>query len=194
MHATRIVTFLLGAWIIGTLFTDSVIYINLNLPERAISGAPPEAEKIIKDYTPEQASLLLHYFVAEANQVFLNRWEMVQVLLGLLLIPAVYVATDRKGLPLIVAAFLLILALVQFLTVAPEVAYRSREIAFPPGKGNVVFEARVSKLWYIFTATETVMVVVSGGLAAYVASYRSRRRMSERFSEREESLPLPRRS
>jgi hypothetical protein len=102
------------------------------------------------------------------------------------------VATDRKGLPLIAAAFLLIVALVQFLTVAPEVAYRSREIAFPPGKGNVALEARVAKLWYIFIATETVMVLVSGGLAAYVASYKSRRRISERIAEKEEVVPLPR--
>src|ERR1019366_6979893 len=164
MHATRIVTFLLGAWIIGTLFTDAVVYINLNLPERAISGAPPEAEKIIEDYTPEQASLLLHYYAAEANQVFLNRWEMVQVALGLLLIPAIVIATERKGLPLILAVFILIIALVQFLTVAPEVAYRSREVAFPPGRGNVDLEARVSKLWDIFAATEAVLVLVSGGL------------------------------
>jgi hypothetical protein len=179
MHATRIVTFLLGGWLFGTLFVDAIAYMNLRLPEEAISGAPPVAEKIIEDYGADQAGLLLHYFTGEANQLFLNRWGMIQVALGLLLIPAIYIATDHKLIPLIVAGLMLTLALLQFLTVAPEMAYRIRETAFPPGKGNVLLEARVLMLEQIFAATELVIVMAGCGLAAYVASYKSRRRLSK---------------
>ena len=187
MHATRVVTFLLGAWIIGTLFVDSMVYTNLRLPEEAILGAPPAAENIIKDYGPEQAPLLLHYFAGETNQYFLYRWELIELGLGLLLLPCVFAATERKVVPLVMASFLLIVALIQFFVVSPELAYRGREVAFPPGKGNVLLEARLTKMWGMFAGTEGVLVVVGGALAGYVASYKTRRRAS-RMAALEEEL------
>ncbi len=187
MHATRVVTFLLGAWLIGTLFVDSMVYTNLRLPEVAISGAPPAAENIIKNYGPEQAPLLLHYYAGETNQYFLYRWEMIEIGMGLLLLPFVFSATDRKLIPLVMASFLLIVALVQFFVVSPELAYRGREVAFPPGRGNVLLEERLTKMWGLFAGTEGVLVVVCGALAAYVASFKSRRRAS-RMAALEEEL------
>ena len=187
MHATRVVTFLLGAWLIGTLFVDSMVYTNLRLPEEAISGAPPDAENIIKNYGPEQAPLLLHYYAGETNQYFLYRWELIELGLGLILLPCVFAATERKVIPLVMASFLLILALAQFFVVSPELAYRGREVAFPPGKGNVLLEARLTKMWGMFAGTEGVLVVVGGALAGYVASYKTRRRAT-RMAALEEEL------
>jgi len=187
MHATRVVTFLLGAWLIGTLFVDSMVYTNLRLPEEAISGAPPAAENIIKNYGPEQAPLLLHYYAGETNQYFLYRWELIELGLGLILLPCVFAATERKVIPLVMASFLLILALAQFFVVSPELAYRGREVAFPPGKGNVLLEARLTKMWGMFAGTEGVLVVVGGALAGYVASYKTRRRAT-RMAALEEEL------
>ena len=186
MHATRVVTFLLGAWLIGTLFVDSMVYTNLRLPELAISGAPPDAENIIKNYGPEQAPLLLHYYAGETNQYFLYRWELIELGLGLILLPCVFAATERKVIPLVMASFLLILALAQFFVVSPELAYRGREVAFPPGKGNVLLEARLTKMWGMFAGTEGVLVVVGGALAGYVASYKTRRRASRMAAIEEE--------
>ena len=83
--------------------------------------------------------------------------------------------------------FLLIVALVQFFVVSPELAYRGREVAFPPGRGNVLLEERLTKMWGLFAGTEGVLVVVCGALAAYVASFKSRRRAS-RMAALEEEL------
>lgn len=176
MHATRIVTFLLGAWIIGALFVDSMVYMNLRMPEEAISGAPPAADGILKSYVPEQAPMLLHYYAGETNRLFLDRWEMVEIALGLILLPVVYTATDHKPIPLGLAGLLLILALVEYVFVNPELSFRTREIAFPPGKGNVLMEARLAQMWGVYAGTEGVALVIGAALAAYVASYKSRRR------------------
>jgi hypothetical protein len=189
MHATRIVTFLLGAWIVGTLFVDSIVYMNLRMPAEVISGAPPAAESIVKSYGPEEASLLLGYSAGESNRLFLERWELVEIALGLILLPVIFTATDKKIIPLVLAAFLLILALLQELVVTPELALRSREVAFPPGKANVLLQARLAQMWGLFAATEGVLIVIAGALAAYVASYKSRRR-SAKFLSVSEEVPI----
>jgi hypothetical protein len=169
--------FLLGGWILSTVCVDTIVYWNLRLPEDVMAGAPPVAEKIIKDYGAEQASLLLRHFAAEGNRYFLDRWEMVEILLGLLLIPSVYFAADRKLAPMILAALMLLLALFQYFAVAPELAFRGREADFPPGRGNVATEERVWTLTEVFIATEAATVLTAGVLTVYIAGYKSRRRV-----------------
>jgi hypothetical protein len=177
MHATRIVMFLLGGWIFCTLGVDAAAFFNLRLPAGVIANPPPEAEKIIKDYGPEQAGLLLRHFAAEANRYFFSRWERMEILLGLVLIPFVFAATDRKPVPPIVAALMLVLALFQYYAVTPELAYRGRQADFPPGRANVDARASERALAEVYFGTELALVLIGGALACYVASYKSRRRV-----------------
>jgi hypothetical protein len=177
MHATRIVTFLLGGWIFCTLAVDAAAYLNLKLPERVMANPPPQAQKIFTDYGAPEAALLLRHFAAEGNRYFFGRWERVEILLGLLLIPIVFTATDRKLVPTLLAGFMLMIALFQYFAITPETAYRGRETDFPPGRGNFRAEERVWLLEEIYIGTEAALVLVGGVLTFYVASYKSRRRL-----------------
>jgi hypothetical protein len=177
MHATRIAMFLLGGWILTTVCVDSLTYLNVRLPEYVMTNAPPVAAKIISDYGSEQASMLLRHSAAEGNRFFFDRWETVEIILGLILVPLVYFATDRRTLPVILAGFMLILALFQYFAVSPELAYRGREADFPPGRGNVATEERVWALTEVFIATEAAMVLAGGVLTIYIAAFKSRRRL-----------------
>ena len=169
--------FLLGGWIVCTLCVDAIAYMNLRLPADVMAGSPPAAEKIIKDYGADQAAVLLHYFAAEGNRRFSDRWETMEIILGLLLVPFVFFAADRRVVPLSLAGFMLVLALFQYFAVSPEVAYRGREADFAPGRGNVTTEQRAWTMTEVFIATEAAMVLSGGVLAFYVASYKSRRRV-----------------
>jgi hypothetical protein len=177
MHATRIVTFLLGGWVFCTLAVDAAAVLNLKMPERVMAFPAPEAEKIIKDYGPAQANLLLRYFAAEGNRYFFARWERTEILLGLVLIPFVVAATDRKPAPPIMAATMLLLALFQYYAVTPELSFRGRQADFPPGDENVDTRARVWAMTELYAGTEGALVLIGGSLAWYVAAYKSRRRV-----------------
>jgi hypothetical protein len=177
MHATRIVTFLLGGWIFCLFAVDTAVYLNLRLPDRVMANPPPEAVKIYNDYGPREAALLLRYFAAEGNRYFLGRWERTEILLGLVLIPFLFVATDRKLVPSLLACFMLMITLFQYFALTPELAFRGRETDFPPGRGDFKTEQRVWLLQEVYTGTEAVMVLVGGILTLYVASYKSRRRV-----------------
>lgn len=192
MHATRIVTFLLGGWIFCTLAVDTSALLNLKLPQRVTANPGPEAEKIIKDYGPAQADLLLRYFAAEGNRYFFSRWERTEILLGIVLIPFVVAATDRKPVPPIMAGMMLVLALFQYYAVTPELSYRGREADFPPGDANVDIRARVWAMTNVYIGTEGALVLIGGALAGYVAGYKSRRRVRVgEDSARAESIASP---
>ena len=177
MHATRIVTFLLGGWIFCTLAVDAAAVLNLRLPAIVTANPPPQVESIMKDYGPEQAGLLLRYFAAEANRFFFGRWERAEIVLGLVLIPFVLAATDRKPVPPIMAGLMLILVLFQYYAVTPELSFRGREADFPPGDANVDTRARVWLMTQVYAGTEAALVLIGGALASYVAAYKSRRRV-----------------
>ncbi len=177
MHATRIVTFLLGGWIVCTLAVDAAAYLNLKLPERVMANPLPQAQKIFSEYGPPEAALLLRHFAAEGNRYFFGRWELAEILLGLALIPFVFIATDRKPVPSLLACLMLMIALFQYVAVTPELAFRGREADFPPGRGNFRTEERVWLLEEVYMGTEAALVLVGGVLTLYVASYKSRRRL-----------------
>ncbi len=177
MHASRIVTFLLGGWLFCTLGVDISAFLNLKLPERVLANPAPVTEKIVKDYGPDQATLLLRHFAAEGNRYFFGRWERTEILLGILLIPCLYFATDRKPVPLILAGFMLIIVCFQYFALSPELAFRGREADFPPGMGTIAVERRVWLLTEVYIGTEAALVLVGGVLAIFMMLYKSRRRV-----------------
>jgi len=169
--------FLLGGWILCTLCVDTISYINVRLPEAVMATAPPPAEKMISTLGTDAAEQLLHHFAAEGNRLFLDRWETLEILLGVILVPLVYFAMDRRVPPVVLAGVMLILVLFQYFAVSSELAYRGRETDFPPGRGNVVAEKRVWDLTEAYIVSEALLVLSGSVLAVYIASYKSRRRV-----------------
>ena len=171
--------FLLGGWILCTLAVDVGAYLNMTLPARVMANPAPEAEKILKDYGPEQAGLLLHHFAAEADRYFFERWEQAEILLAVMLIPVIFFATDRKPVPVILTGLMLVIVLFQYVfpALTPELAYRGREADFPPGSSSLGTRERVLVLKEVYVGTEAALVLLGGFLTVYVASYKSRRRM-----------------
>lgn len=168
---------MLGGWIFCTLAVDAAALLNLKMPERITANPAPDAEKLLQDYGPAQAQLLLRHFAAEGNRYFFARWERTEIVLGLVLIPFVLAATDRKPVPPIMAGMMLVLALFQYYAVTPELSYRGRQADFPPGDANIDTRARVWAMAEVYIGTEVALVLIGGALAGYVASYKSRRRL-----------------
>jgi len=190
MHATRVVTFLLGAWILSTLCVDTIAYANWRLAGTVLESPPPEAARIVESFGAESSSALLRYFAAEGDRLFLERWGVVAILLGMALVPAIFFAADRKLLPTVMAAFLLALALFQYFSVYPELAYRTRQVDFPPGRSNAAAVQRARSIAKVYLTTDGAEVFLETLLSVYMLTFRSRRRTRFRRAPANEMAAL----
>jgi hypothetical protein len=170
----------LGAWIFGTLCVDVIAYANWRMAGTVLENVPPEAGRIVETFGAQSSSALLRYSAAEGDRFFIERWGMVAIILAALLVVAMFFAVDRRLLPTVFAAFLLALALFQYFSVGPELAYRTRQIDFPPGRGNPAAEQRARAIAKIYVSTDGAEVFLGMVLSVYVLMYRSRRRTHSR--------------
>jgi hypothetical protein len=159
---------------------DTIAYANWRLAGTVLETVPPEAARIVESFGAESSSALLRYFAAEGDRLFVERWGMVSIVLGIVLVPAIFFAADRKLLPTVMAGFLLALALFQYFSVYPELAYRTRQVDFPPGRGNAAMGQRARSIAKVYLTTDGAEVFLETLLSVYVLTFRSRRRTRSR--------------
>ncbi|MEO8052730.1 MAG: hypothetical protein ABI833_20160 [Acidobacteriota bacterium] len=175
MHLTRVATFLLGVWIGCCVFMDLLAVQNLRLVGRVINSASPAAIEIIQNSGEGKIALLLRYFAAEQYRYYFSTWELVQIPLALLLAGILYLAAEKRWIPQILCGLMLALLLFQ-LAIQPEITFRGREADFPPGNQVLGTQARVWALTEIWIGAESGKLLFGGLLAAFMISYKSRRR------------------
>lgn len=177
MHATRIATFLLGAWIGCCLLVGALAFENVTLTDRLLNAPLPQADEVIKNAGPSEARLLLHHFAAEEYRMYLADWGLVQIGFAILTTAFVYFAVDRRLLPVIMCGLMLVLVLFQYFAIAPELAFRGRESDFPPASLAVGAATRRRAMMEVYGGAEAVKLLIGGILASYIFSFKSRRRV-----------------
>lgn len=173
MHTRRIATFLLGAWLAGCLI---MIFMDVQGPRSAanVMGAPaPQAKAMIDALGADKASLLLHYAAHEQTRTAYFNWELIEIPLALLLMGCLYLATQKRALPMVLCGAMLILVLFQHFGVAAELAYRGRETDFPPGNNLVGPIERLRALQLVYYGCEIMKLLAGGILASYLFVFRS---------------------
>src|ERR1700675_3505869 len=123
----RIAAFLLGGWILGSLFMMFVATQNFRTVDRVLTSAPPQAEQMIQTLGPGRARDLLRYLAGEENQLFFNSWETAQLFLGAALAGILLFGAHNRLLAGL-AAGLLILTVFQHFQVTREMIALSRSI------------------------------------------------------------------
>jgi len=175
VHSTRLATFLLGAWIAGSLLLDLVSLQNLRLAGQLLNSAIPPASEILQNAGREQMRLLLHHFAAEQYRYYFSLWGLIQIPGALLLAAVLYFAAEKRIMPQLLCGLMLVLVLFQF-AIDPELIYRGREADFPPGSQSLGTQARGWVLTEIWIGVEVVKLLMGAGLANYMFAFKSRRR------------------
>ena len=179
MHATRIATFLLGAWIGCCLLVGALAFENVLLTDRLLASPLTQADEVIKIAGPSQARLLLHHFAAEEYRMYLSEWGLLQIGIALTTAAVVYFAADRRILPVTMCGLMLVLVLFQYFAIAPELAFRGRESDFPPASLAVGAATRRRAMMEVYAGAEAVKLLIGGILASYIFSFKSRRRVRQ---------------
>jgi hypothetical protein len=181
MHATRVATLLLGAWIGCCVFMDLLALQNFRLVGAAINSASPVVSDIIRKSGPDQTALLLRHFAAEQYRYYFSIWELIQVAGALLLAAVLYLAVGRRWIPQILCGLMLALVLFQ-LAIHPEFTFRGREADFPPGNQSLGTQARVWALTEVWIGAELAKLLIGALLTGLMIDHKSRRR-SRRLGE-----------
>jgi len=175
VHSTRIATFLLGAWIACCLFVDLAALMNVRMAAQMMNSAIPAAAEILQSAGRQQTGQLLHHFAAEQYRYYFSQWGMIQLAVVLALAGLLYFAAEKRILPQILCLVILVLVIFQ-LAIGPELAYRGREADFPPGSLSLDTQSRVLALTEIWAGVEIAKFIVGCALAAFLFSFRSKRR------------------
>jgi hypothetical protein len=175
VHTRRVATFLLGIWIGCSLFMSAVAIENNRSPNLVLNGPIEPAGKMVQALGVDQARLLLSHLAAEQTRLYFSLWEDVEIPLALVLAAFLFLATQRRILPLVLCGLMLALVLFEHFAISPELAYRGRATDFPPGSAAFGAQARVWALNQVYAGLETTKLVVGGVLASYLFFFRTRR-------------------
>jgi hypothetical protein len=176
VHTRRVAAFFLGAWIAGCLFMAYVAIYNLRSYDAILHSNLPPAARIVHDLGDQPAALLLRHHAAEINRGLFHSWGKAQIGLGLLLLGALFLGTDRRILPLVLGGIMLAMVLFQNFGVEKELSYRGRETDFPPLNTDFTARQRVWTMHQIYLSVEGVKLLTGCVLGGYLFMFRARRR------------------
>jgi hypothetical protein len=176
MHTRRLATFLLGIWIGCGGLMALLVMENLRSAARVMDSGSPPAYKLIDKLGSGDAALLLNYQAAEESRYYLSLWENAQMALAIVLGACLYLGTQKKILPLTFCGAMLALVLFQHFLVAPELAFRAREAAFPPGNAAFGTRTRLLLMEQVYWGVEGGKFLIGAVLTVYLLLFRSGRR------------------
>ena len=187
MHFRRIASFVLGAWVVGSLFTLYLSSSTSSTTEKILAMPPPEIGKMMTLLNAEQMKGLLGYYGAEQVRSCLNDWGLLQLLIGPLMLFLLVRASHVNRLMLGVCGAMFILAIFSSFVLWPEVDYLGRGLHFSPGwSAN---RARHLALHLTYTILEALKIALGLGLAAYLFTYKTHTRPAVPVGEEEIGQP-----
>ena len=174
MRHTRIAAFLLGAWLLGTLFMIFVATQNFETVDRVMKSPPPEAYKMILALGNDSARQLLRYTAGEENRFFFENWELAQLVLGVLLTGLLIFGVESRMLAGFSGA-MLILTLFEHFKITPEMAWLGRSFDFLPWTAESLSRDQFWKLHGVYSAIEIVKMLLAVVIAGFLFQMRPRR-------------------
>jgi hypothetical protein len=167
MHHTRIAAFLLGAWLLGSLFLAFVATRNFRAVDAVLSSAPPEAFKMIQTVGRDNARQLLRYLAGEENRTYFEAWELAQLALGTALTGFLLLGVEKRLLASLAGA-MLVLTLVEHFKITPDLLWMGRSIDFIPAATESQTRAQFWKLHGIYGALEVVKMLLAVTIAGFL--------------------------
>jgi hypothetical protein len=168
-------TFLLGAWIAGSVFMAAVSILSLRAPVIVMAVPHPAVEKITKEIGQENMTVLLKHAAAEQSRFLLKKWELTQLGVGAALAACLFLGTQRRILPMLLCAIMLAMAGFQ-LGVTTELSYLGKETDFPPGSTAIGPMTRYLTLQQVYLGAEIMKYLAGFLLTGFLFIFRTSRR------------------
>lgn len=177
MHTRRLVGFLLGMWMAGSLAMLFVASQSFRSVDRILEAPLPQVTQSIETLGKENVRLLLRYQAAEQNRHYFERWGAAQLVLGTALFLVVLFATSEKRWMLLLPMLMLILSGVMNWVVIPDIVTLGRSIDFVVPYEELQARQRFARLHNAYLAMDAVKLGLGVSLL-FVLVVGSRRRSS----------------
>jgi hypothetical protein len=131
MHIRRLSTFLLGAWLAGSLFMMLVASHNIAAVDRLMTSPPRQVSLSVELLSEPVARNFFRFQANELNRWYFETWEVAQIVLGAGLIAAL-VASGRRRSGLALSGLMLLTVVVMRFALTPQLTRLGRLIEFVP--------------------------------------------------------------
>ena len=183
MHFLRLAAICLGAWIAGSLLVMSAANQNLRIVELIMLEPEnsKDAANLMMKFDKDDARLLLRHQAGEMNRWLADRWELVQIGLGIVVLVNLFLGSSGKRYPPVVCV--LMLGCVAFLHwfMTPEMRNLATAVDFPRGSQSATAMDRMVSFENGYMITEWVKLGL--GLVLAFGLLKTRRRQRRKTEE-----------
>jgi len=178
MNSRRLCAFLLGAWLLGSVFAALVAVRSFALADRILASPPKELAGGVRQLGSEIARQLLRFQAAELNRTMFGQWQLVQLLLAAVL-TGVAVASFRHSQFFVGATVaMLLIVLTQIAVLTPSMNRWQRAFEFAAPKAAVYERSAFAQYHGFFAAGEVLKIGLGIGLAGLLLFERSGKKAS----------------
>jgi len=181
MHSRRIASFLLGAWLAGSLIAMLACLNNAGSVDEAMGSSDTTARRVIARAERDSARGLLRSLAAVENARLLAGWELAQAPIGVLLIIVLLMERPTRILAAIPLVMLLLVGF-EHVLVLPEIAWLSQALSFLPDAEGAAQRSRLDNLQHIYVFVEALKLLLGVALAVLLFVMRTGRRGSRSSS------------
>ena len=137
------------------------------------------AGQVLQTLDADSLRLILHHFAGEQVRDVMRSWESMQIVIALIAIAGVFIASEKRIMPLLLTLLMLAIVLVQFFGLTPEIIFRGREMDFPKPRVNTVPAGDMDSMLLLYWGVECIKLVAGAAVATYLFSFKSRRRRTK---------------
>lgn len=130
MHTRRFASFLLGAWLLGSVFFLYVSSESSDVVSQIMSNPPKRLVQELEDLGPDLTRQTLEYQSSELERYLRTAWEFAQIGLGLALLTTSFLTPHRSRFVLIGATLMLGVTLAAAFYASPRLTALGRSFDF----------------------------------------------------------------
>jgi hypothetical protein len=156
MSTRRLLAFLLGVWLGGSLFVFVAAREGAHSPDQVLGSPSLAVAKIAESIGHETVRMLLLHQASELTRHYLDLWGMAQLIVGLAVFAILLFATrEGKWLISVSLAMLLLAALMRFL-LTPDLVNYGRQLDFAVAAARAAEQARFTAVQRAYSFAELV--------------------------------------
>jgi hypothetical protein len=166
MHTRRLASYILGAWLLGSLFFTFVTTQTMVTVDRIMESPPGPVAKDIEDLGSDLTRILLQYQATEFNRFLTNTWEVLQIGLALAFISATILTAHRSKFLIIVSTLMLGIVITQTTYLSPSMAALGRSFDFLPKTAAPQERENYRNFEVMYNTASVVKLLLGATLAA----------------------------
>jgi hypothetical protein len=137
MHTRRLASFLLGAWLLGSILLAFIVAgQNFAQVDRLLDTPPGQISRDIDELGADVVRQMFRYQAAEVNRFLFQVWGVIQLGIGLGCLTAVTVTAHRNKVLVIGALLMLLITCAQTFYIVPSMTALGRQFDFLPATAN----------------------------------------------------------